>query len=235
MDKAVLEYLVAWLLLIYLLEKYCHDRREWCFTMNKTLLLLLAGVGLYLYSRQQAQAMNARPNYYAEDTGSDSRYMVSSIDDGYSGVINDMIDSVTSTVSNTWADLNTPEIYRGAIKTAEANNGLPDGLLSRLLYQESRFRSDIINGATRSSAGALGIAQFMPATAQQMGINPLDPFQAIPAAARYLRGLYDQFGTWQQALAAYNWGPGNVSRKGLTAAPQETQNYVAQITSDVPV
>jgi soluble lytic murein transglycosylase-like protein len=205
--------------------------------MNKSILLLLAGIGLYLYSRQQAQAMTmtTQSDYYAEDPGDDSRWMVSSSGDDYSGVLNSMIDSVTDTVSNTWADLNTPEQYRGAIKTAEANNGLPDGLLSRLLYQESHFRADIISGATRSSAGALGIAQFMPATAQQMGINPLDPYAAIPAAARYLRQLYDQFGSWQQALAAYNWGPGNVARKGLTAAPQETRNYVTQITSDIPV
>lgn len=125
--------------------------------------------------------------------------------------------------------------YAAAITAAEVAQGLPAGLLGRLLYQESRFRTDIITGKTRSPVGALGIAQFMPATAQDLGINPLDPWQAIPAAAAYLRRLYNSTGSWSAALAAYNWGIGNVKRKGLDNAPLETRNYVAQITNDVGV
>jgi soluble lytic murein transglycosylase-like protein len=75
----------------------------------------------------------------------------------------------------------------------------------------------------------------MPATAQDLGIDPLDPAQAIPAAGAYLRRLYDATGTWSKALAAYNWGIGNVQRKGLAAAPAETRAYVAQITGDTGV
>lgn len=123
--------------------------------------------------------------------------------------------------------------YLDAIAAAEARHGIPHNMLARLLYQESRFREDIITGATRSSAGALGIAQFMPATAAELGVNPLDPFAAIDAAGRYLRRLYDRLRDWKLALAAYNWGIGNVMRRGLEAAPEETRNYVAQISSDV--
>lgn len=112
-------------------------------------------------------------------------------------------------------------------------HGLPRDLLARLLWQESRYREDIITGRTRSSVGALGIAQFMPATAADFGVDPLEPFQAIEGAARYLGQLFRQFGNWPEALAAYNWGPGNVKRKGLAAAPLETRNYYTQILADI--
>lgn len=125
--------------------------------------------------------------------------------------------------------------YADAIRAAEAKYQLPDSLLARVLYQESRFRPDVISGTTKSSVGAQGIAQFMPATAADLGVDPLDPFQAIPAAGRYLRQLFDRLGSWERALAAYNWGIGNVQRKGLEAAPLETRNYVAQVLADVAV
>ena len=130
--------------------------------------------------------------------------------------------------------------YADAITAAESRYGIPDTLLARLLFQESRFRPDVVSGATSSPAGALGIAQLMPATAAQLGVNPLDPAQAIDAAGRYLSTLYGQFGTWGDALAAYNWGPGNWSTylrtgRGVKGqdVPPETVNYVSQILSDV--
>lgn len=126
-----------------------------------------------------------------------------------------------------------PLQYRGAIAQAERAGGIPDGMLARLLWQESRYRPEIIDGRKRSPVGALGIAQFMPATAREMGIDPLEPFQAIAAAGRYLASLYRQTGSWQEALAAYNWGIGNVKRKGLAAAPRETRNYFGQILADL--
>lgn len=142
-------------------------------------------------------------------------------------------DAVSAVMS--WAPPDTAAPYLDAIDQASLAWGIPSGLLARLLYQESRFRPDIISGATRSPAGALGIAQFMPGTAADLGIDPLDPWQAIDGAARYLAGLYRQLGSWPEALAAYNWGVGNVSRRGLEQAPSETRNYIAQILSDVPV
>lgn len=125
------------------------------------------------------------------------------------------------------------EKYKYAIAAAEQAHGIPDGLLARLLYQESRYRSDIIDGTTRSSAGALGIAQFIPATAADMGINPLDPFQSIEGAARYLKIQYNSFGDWRLALAAYNAGPGNVRKHNGIPPFTETQKYVAEIAADV--
>lgn len=123
--------------------------------------------------------------------------------------------------------------YDDLIAEAANANNIPPDVLWRLLYTESRFRDDIITGETRSPVGALGIAQFMPATAvEELGSveAALDPWQAIPGAARYLAKLVRWTGSLDAAVAAYNWGVGNVKRKGLANAPQETINYVAAIT-----
>lgn len=141
-------------------------------------------------------------------------------------------DNVMSWLENLTQDASENErLYRPAIEAAERAEGLPPGLLSRLLYQESRYRSDIITGKTRSPAGAIGIAQFMPATAVEMGVDPLDAFQSINGAARYLRRLHSNFGDWKLALAAYNFGWGNV-QKGRPW-PAETVAYVSDISADV--
>ena len=132
-----------------------------------------------------------------------------------------------------WQPPATAAPYLEQIAAAEQAHGLPQGLLVRQLYQESRFRPDIITGATKSPVGALGIAQFMPGTAHDLGVDPLNPADAIDGAARYMKGLFASLGSWPEALAAYNWGIGNVRRKGIDAAPLETQNYVDQIVADV--
>lgn len=123
--------------------------------------------------------------------------------------------------------------YAEKIAQVENAQGLPPGLLGRLLHQESRFRPDIISGRVKSPVGAMGIAQFMPATAKDVGVDPLDAFASIDAAGRYLKKLYTLTGSWADALASYNWGVGNVLRKGLSAAPAETRQYVAEISADV--
>lgn len=120
--------------------------------------------------------------------------------------------------------------YAEKIGTTEATYGIPANLLARVLQQESNF-----NPLAISPVGALGIAQFMPATARDIGVDPLEPFAAIDAAGKYLRSLYDKVGTWPKALAAYNWGIGNVQKYGMARAPSETVSYVNQITRDVHV
>jgi soluble lytic murein transglycosylase-like protein len=146
--------------------------------------------------------------------------------------VNEAVEDVMNSITG-YSYAKVPEKYRGAIAAAESNHGLPDQMLARLLWQECRYKESIITGRVRSPAGALGIAQFMPATAKEMGIDPLDPFAAIDASARYLKSLYRQTGAWDKALAAYNWGIGNVLRKGLARAPAETRNYFTQILGDL--
>jgi membrane-bound lytic murein transglycosylase B len=111
---------------------------------------------------------------------------------------------------------------------AARKNDLPAPFLIRLLYQESSFRPGVI-----SSAGAMGIAQFMPETATDRGLNnPFDPLQAIPASAHLLRDLYVKFGNLGLAAAAYNAGPKRIADwlSKRAALPQETQHYVKRIT-----
>jgi soluble lytic murein transglycosylase-like protein len=121
--------------------------------------------------------------------------------------------------------------YLPLLNAAEAKYGIPRDLLARQAYQESHFREDIITGATKSSAGALGIMQIVPKfhpTAQ-----PLNVAASIDYAANFLANLHRQFGSWGLALAAYNAGPGNVSKYNGVPPFPETQAYVSQILSDV--
>ena len=113
---------------------------------------------------------------------------------------------------------------------AAQNNNLPVPFFIRLLFQESGFQPGIV-----SSAGAEGIAQFMPETAASEGLhNPFDPLQAIPASARFLRKLLAQFGNLGLAAAAYNAGPKRIqdwlATKGKGSLPEETQGYVKTVT-----
>lgn len=125
--------------------------------------------------------------------------------------------------------LNRMKPYIADVYDAEDSNEIPRGLLKRLIFQESRFREDIISGNTKSSKGATGIAQFMPSTAEELGVDPTDPKQAIPAAGKYLSSLKKQTGSWEGAVAAYNWGIGNLTRQGIENAPQETQDYLVAV------
>lgn len=125
------------------------------------------------------------------------------------------------------------QLYKPAFKSAGEMHNVPADLLERVAQQESAFRSDIIHGQTKSSAGAMGIMQIVPRW--HPDVNPLDPVEAIHYAAEYLRKLYDKYGNWGNALQAYNWGPGNLDRflaGDITTMPTETINYFTEITND---
>lgn len=150
--------------------------------------------------------------------------------DEESNIFIDTVEEVKNKISNAWPTDSDP--YADMIEQAAALHGVPVQILAWLLWKESRYNPAIISGAKRSAVGAMGIAQFMPATAvEELGSvgAALDPSAAIPGAARYLAKLYRGTGTWQGALAAYNWGIGNVQRKGLSMAPAETRDYYTTI------
>lgn len=130
------------------------------------------------------------------------------------------------------AGADTYNYLMGLLNAAEDTYGIPRDLLARQAYQESHFRPDIINGTTVSPAGALGLMQIVPA--YHPTADPLNVPAAITYAAGFLRSLYNQFGSWALALAAYNAGPGNVAKYGNTVPPfAETQAYVSSILGDV--
>lgn len=98
-------------------------------------------------------------------------------------------------------------------------------LFVRQAKQESGF-----NPYAVSPKGAAGVFQHMPATAQELGINPYDPYQSIQGGVKYMGQLLKQYNNDPtKALAAYNWGMGNLNRQGLENAPAETQNYLKNI------
>lgn len=118
--------------------------------------------------------------------------------------------------------------YKGAYlevaKAAARRHGVPEDLFLRLVQQESGW-----NPGAVSHKGATGLAQLMPATARKLGVNIDDPQQNLEGGARYLRMMYDKFGSWRLALAAYNAGPGAVEKHGGIPPFTETKNYVKAI------
>jgi len=115
-----------------------------------------------------------------------------------------------------------------AVEEDAAENGLPVEFFARVIWQESRF-----NARAVSRAGAQGIAQFMPRTADWHGLaDPFDPIESLRHSASYLRDLRNRFGNLGLAAAGYNAGPGRVSEwlAGNRTLPSETRNYVAIVT-----
>jgi len=119
--------------------------------------------------------------------------------------------------------------YAQAISRAAIANGIEPAILFGLIEQESGF-----DPQARSSAGALGLTQLMPATAASLGVRePLDPWEAIAGGARYLGQLLREFhGNIQDALAAYNAGPGAVSAAGGVPPIAETEAYVSDVLAN---
>lgn len=107
-----------------------------------------------------------------------------------------------------------------------ANPFVSKGLLDSIAQTESSGNSNAV-----SPVGAQGLFQFMPATAKQYGVkNPFDPVQARQGAEKYLTDLSIKYGgSLPHTLAAWNWGPGNVDRKGLDKAPKETRDFIARV------
>lgn len=136
------------------------------------------------------------------------------------------------------------ELFFPIFEEALARKGMPDEL-KYLSIVESGLRPNAM-----SRVGAAGLWQFMPATGRSFGLSQswyiderMDPYEATEAACRYLKSLYNMFGDWELALAAYNTGPGNV-RKAIRRSgykktfweiyrylPRETRSYVPQFVA----
>ncbi len=114
----------------------------------------------------------------------------------------------------------------------ESKYRLPSGLLDSVWSAESQRGKSML-----SPAGAEGHFQFMPGTARQYGVkNPYDLRESANGAARMYADLLAQNGgDLTRALAAYNWGQGNLSRKGLENAPAETRGYIRKVMAGMPL
>lgn len=107
--------------------------------------------------------------------------------------------------------------------------GLPRRLVRSVISAESDFQPQAV-----SPKGAIGLMQLMPATAEALGADPLDPAQNVDAGTRYLRDLLEKYdgGLWR-ALAAYNAGPGAVDKYQGVPPYRETIDYVGRIDRDL--
>ena len=121
--------------------------------------------------------------------------------------------------------IGVPERYKAKVAELAHRFDLSPSLIEALVWQESRWRENAV-----SPVGARGLAQLMPGTARDLGVNPDDPFMNLEGGARYLREQLDRFdGDLEKALAAYNAGPGRVQRANGIPRIRETQHYVASI------
>jgi len=118
--------------------------------------------------------------------------------------------------------------YRGpwleVARSAARRHDVPEDLFVRLVERESGWDHVAV-----STKGARGLAQLMPGTAADLAVDSADPAQNLEGGARYLRRMFDRFGTWRLALAAYNAGPEAVARHGGVPPFPETVDYVRAI------
>ena len=118
--------------------------------------------------------------------------------------------------------------YRGeyleVAKAAARKHNVPEDLFLRLVQQESGW-----NPSAVSPKGATGLAQLMPDTARLLRVDINNPEENLEGGARYLGTMYDRFGSWRLALAAYNAGPMAVEEHGGIPPYAETENYVKAI------
>ncbi|HSR11109.1 MAG TPA: lytic transglycosylase domain-containing protein [Thermodesulfobacteriota bacterium] len=115
--------------------------------------------------------------------------------------------------------------FESLIRDAGERYGVDASLVEAVIHVESGG-----NPAAVSKAGACGLMQLMPRTAAELGvIDPFDPAENVMAGTRYLRMLLDRYqGDRKLALAAYNWGMGNLEKRPH-AMPMETKEYISRV------
>ncbi|MHB8770834.1 MAG: lytic transglycosylase domain-containing protein [Syntrophales bacterium] len=122
----------------------------------------------------------------------------------------------------------SPQGLTPIIRRAAETYGVDPGLIRAVIKAESNFQPQ-----STSPKGAMGLMQLMPETAREVGVkDPYDPFENVMGGTRYLKRLLDRYqGNIPRALAAYNWGAGNVE-KYPDRLPRETRDYIRRVTEE---
>jgi peptidoglycan DL-endopeptidase CwlO len=183
-------------------------------------------VGIYVGNGQMIDAPHTGTTVQVQNVPANQVVAIRRVVPGATGNDASVLTGSTAGGPTQMGKVAVPAAYAGTIEQAASSNGIPPSLLAGLLYHESRFEPNVV-----SSAGAEGIAQFMPATAAGMGIDPTNPTQSIEGAAQLLGSYTRQFGSYADALAAYDAGSSAVERYGGIPPYAETQAYVPAVLS----
>jgi soluble lytic murein transglycosylase-like protein len=173
-----------------------------------------------------AAAIPARADVLEVDAGGEARWIAGPIADSVSEPpAEGRLEATYVGAAAIDPALAVPAAYAAKIAELAARFDLSPALLEAVVWQESRWRANAL-----SPVGARGLAQLMPGTAREMGVDPDDPFANLEGGARYLRQQLDRFdGDVEKALAAYNAGPGRVAAANGIPRIRETQLYVASV------
>jgi len=193
---------------------YSHDRRSSSFFLPDLIVLLIMGlVFIYVLSPEQSTLKTRMQFFLNSWTGQNTTPH------------EDIGESLRVSVQMENHLIKEASPYLGIISDAAALNNVGKGLILAVIKTESGF-----NPGAVSSKGAMGLMQLMPATAMDLGVgNPFDPEENIRGGVAYLSHCLRRFGDLRLALAAYNAGPGLVSRLKRIPPYEETQNFVKTV------
>ena len=178
-------------------------------------------------NEQSAQLESLLGNVYSGEDKQGKNvasYIQSLIYEGQVNVPPSVLEALSSSMANTTESTNASDTdYKSIIEEAAIKYNVPAKLIESVIKHESGF-----NPLAVSSAGATGLMQLMPSTAKYLGVtDATNPAQNIMGGTKYLRQMLDKFnGDLSLALAAYNAGPGNVTKYNGIPPFKETQNYV---------
>jgi hypothetical protein len=120
--------------------------------------------------------------------------------------------------------------FNKGIEALAAEKGINPNIIHAIINRESQYDEN-----ATGEVGEWGLMQIKPDTAKDLGLTPenaYDPEANVRAGTTYFLQLYDKYdGDLRKALAAYNWGQGNVDRKGLEEMPESTKEYIENITN----
>lgn len=175
-----------------------------------------------LFNRQSATIQALVKAYSANQPETDDQPLQTS---GAATQLQDLSGSEPAPGTQSTASENGSQWLDPVIAKAAKRYGVEVGLIKAVIKAESNFNPNAV-----SHAGAQGLMQLMPATARSLGVrDSFNPEQNVMAGTRFLRDLLDRYnGNIDSALAAYNWGPGNVDKRPHHL-PRETRDYLARV------